>query len=230
MSGTETSSSTPEKAPEETPEKEPRRYRGRTPDERRTLRRQRLLDAALELFGTAGYQATSVERLCSTSGVTGRHFYEEFPSRAALLMALYDDIMAKGMVSVVEVVQSAPPRLNARLFAGVGAYVHLLLDDPRHARIVTAEVIGVSPELEEHRRAATEMFAAYMRSQGDELVATGIEMVGNELTAFALVAAVHELTAAYLTATEPIEVDDVIREAVRIITAVALAPYVDPAG
>ncbi len=214
--------------PVEVPEKEPRRYRGRTPDERRRLRRQRLLDAALDLFGTAGYQNTSVERLCSTSGVTGRHFYEEFPSRAALLTALYDDIMAHGMNAVVEVVEAAPARLNARLYAGVSAYVHLLLDDPRNARIVTAEVIGVDPELEEHRRAATVMFADYIRTQADALTAVGLEMVGNELTAFALVAAVHELTAAYLSATEPIEVDDVIHEAVRIITAVALAPYVDP--
>jgi len=205
-------------------QKEPRRYRGRTPDERREQRRRRLLDAALDLFSTAGYQNTSVERLCSTSGVTGRHFYEEYPSREALLTALYDEIMDDGIKAVTASLENVPHELRARLLAGVGAYMHLLLDDPRRARVVTVEVIGVSAELEAHRREIGAMFAQLIQAEAEALVKAGQQIIGTELTALALVAAVHELTAAWLVAPKPIAIDELIAEAVRIITAVALAP------
>jgi len=205
-------------------QKEPRRYRGRTPDERREQRRRRLLDAALDLFSTAGYQNTSVERLCSTSGVTGRHFYEEYPSREALLTALYDEIMDDGLKAVTVSLENVPHELRARLLAGVGAYMHLLLDDPRRARVVTVEVIGVSAELEAHRREIGAMFAQLIQAEAEALVKAGQQIIGTELTALALVAAVHELTAAWLVAPQPIAIDELIAEAVRIITAVALAP------
>jgi AcrR family transcriptional regulator len=203
-------------------QKEPRRYRGRTPDERREQRRRRLLDAALDLFSSAGYQNTSVERLCSTSGVTGRHFYEEYPSREALLTALYDDIMDAGFEAVTAAVEAAPRELGPRLLAGVGAYVHVLLDDPRRARVVTVEVIGVSAALEAHRREIGSKFALLIQAEAVALREAGQQIIGTELTALALVAAVHELTAAWLVSPRPIEVDDLITEAVRIITAVAL--------
>jgi AcrR family transcriptional regulator len=203
-------------------EKEPRRYRGRTPDERREQRRRRLLDAALDLFSSAGYQNTSVERLCSTSGVTGRHFYEEYPSREALLTALYDDMMASGMEAVKAALAEAPRELGPRLVAGVGAYMHLLLDDPRKARVVTVEVIGVSPQLEAHRREIGTMFALLIQAEAVALRQAGQKITGNELTALALVAAVHELTASWLASPTPIEIDTLIAEAVWIITAVAV--------
>ncbi len=67
-----------------------RTYRGRSPEERRAERRERLLEAGLKLFGGEGYAATSIERLCAHARVTARHFYEEFPTREALLLAVFD--------------------------------------------------------------------------------------------------------------------------------------------
>ena len=49
----------------------PRRgYGGRSAAERRAERRERLLAAGLELFGTRGYAATSIERLCAAASVS----------------------------------------------------------------------------------------------------------------------------------------------------------------
>ena len=42
---------------------------------RRLSPRARLLDAALELFGTAGYEATSIGALCREAKVSTRDFY-----------------------------------------------------------------------------------------------------------------------------------------------------------
>jgi AcrR family transcriptional regulator len=210
------------------PAKQPRRYRGRTPDERKVQRRRRLLDAALELFATAGYARTSVERLCSTSGVTGRHFYEEFPSREALLEALFDDIVVTALERTIDAVASAPPDTRLRLRAGVGTYIHHLLDDPRRARIVAIEVVGVSPALEAHRRSLGRRFAAFLTAEAEQLRAAGARIsAGNEFTAILLVAMVHELTVLWLESEDRASTDDLVDEAVRIMLAVARSDELD---
>ena len=60
-----------------------RRIRGLDAQQRLDERRRLLLDAGLELFGTAGYAATSVEQLCQAAYVSTRSFYELFPNKEA---------------------------------------------------------------------------------------------------------------------------------------------------
>ena len=69
-----------------------RRYAGLLLHERRADRRARLAAAGLELYGTTGYDATTIPMLCSAAGVTSRHFYEEYGSRETLLRQVYDTI------------------------------------------------------------------------------------------------------------------------------------------
>lgn len=193
------------------------------PEERRAQRRRKLLDTGLELFATAGYAGTSVERICSTAGVTGRHFYEEFASREELLTGVYDEIMVSAFGIVAADVAAAPRDLRARLDAGVAAYMHHLLDDPRHARIVIVESVGISTEFESHRRQAGSAFAEFISGEARALEAQGTEIQGNELTIYALVAALHELTVSWLAMDRPTSIDDLVAEGVRIVMAVALA-------
>jgi len=202
----------------------PRRYRGRMPEERRAQRRRKLLDTGLELFAVEGYAKTSVEGICSTAGVTGRHFYEEFPGREALLVGVFDEIIDESYSRVVRAVADSPHDLTARLVAGVSAYMHYLLDDPRHARIVTVESVGISAEFETHRRESGAAFATFIQGEALTLIAEGSSVHGNELTVLALVAAIHELTASWLAHGQPMTIDALIAEGVRIIRAVALAP------
>ena len=51
------------RAPSSTGDGQGRPWRGQSPQERRDSRRRRLLDAALDLFGTTGYPATSLTAL-----------------------------------------------------------------------------------------------------------------------------------------------------------------------
>jgi AcrR family transcriptional regulator len=122
-------------------------HAGRTYEERRAERRQALLDTALELFGTRGYRNAPIEEICRVSHVTTRYFYEEFASRDDLLLALYDDLMAR-MIPATREVEAPGATARDRL----GALIHRLLDDPRVARVVYLETIGVSDALERRRR------------------------------------------------------------------------------
>lgn len=77
-----------------------RRYGGRTAEERRQARRDALLDAAYELFGTEGYRNVTIERVCSQARLTARNFYEEFGGREALLLAIYDRTIGRSVEAV----------------------------------------------------------------------------------------------------------------------------------
>lgn len=74
------------------PSKTGRRYSGLDADQRTRQRRDAILAAALELFGTNGYAATSVKQICREAALTERYFYESFTDRHACLVALYSDL------------------------------------------------------------------------------------------------------------------------------------------
>ena len=76
-----------------------RRIRGRTLAERREERRDAMLAAGLDLFGTKGYAATTVEEVCRRAYVSSRNFYEEFDNRLSLLVAVGERIVAAAFAS-----------------------------------------------------------------------------------------------------------------------------------
>jgi AcrR family transcriptional regulator len=169
-------------------------YRGQSNVERIEDRRERLLAAGLELFGTAGYGATSIEGICATSGVTARHFYQHFASREALLRAVYDDIIGETQRAVLRALTHAKGP-EERATAGVQAFVRAYLQDPRRARIACIEVIGVSADLERHRRSVIHAFAAVIQAQAEGLAAEGslVAQRSFELAGIAMAGAVNEL-------------------------------------
>ena len=57
-------------------------------DEIRQRSRQRIMDAALELFGTYGYQGTSISKIAQAAGVSKGLMYNYFSSKQDLLQAI----------------------------------------------------------------------------------------------------------------------------------------------
>lgn len=53
--------------------------------------RRRILQAAVEQFTHNGYEASSVDEICSLAGVSKGAFYHHFPSKQALFLALLQD-------------------------------------------------------------------------------------------------------------------------------------------
>ena len=50
--------------------------------------RARILDAAVRRFAIAGYDAASVDEICSTAGVSKGAFYHHFPTKQSIFLAL----------------------------------------------------------------------------------------------------------------------------------------------
>ncbi len=172
----------------------PRRYGGKTLDERRAERRERLLDAGLELFGTRGFAQTTIEQICATAGLNPRYFYEQFPTRESLLGAVYARHVEAVAAEVLAAVRRAPPDPVERLRAGLEAFLDGSLADERAARVNYFEVVGVSPELDRRRRQALGAYADLVAGQIEALADTApIPVHDRRLAAVALVGAVDGL-------------------------------------
>jgi AcrR family transcriptional regulator len=151
-----------------------RRYSGRSVDEWKAARRERLLAAAVELFGTDGYTTTSVERLCTQAKVSTRHFYHEFQNKEAVLLAVHGQMIEVAVRSTGDALAlTADAPVRDRLNAAVDALLRPVMADLRRARISFVEVVGASPAVEEQRIAVRELLITSIAQVGASAVARG---------------------------------------------------------
>ena len=199
----------------------PRRYGGRSVKERLAERHERLVEAGLALFAVKGYGATSIESICSKAAVTARHFYEQFDSREALLLEVYESVIVRARKAVITALHIAHATPRDRVNAGIEAYVHAVLDDPRHARIAFVEVVGASPKVERRRRRAIHEIAALIESEAQALADQGrVVRRDFSLIAIAMAGACNELvTDAIMRATAP-ATRDIVNALVQLFLAV----------
>lgn len=154
-------------------QRQQRVYGGVSAEARREQRRLALIDAGLTLFGTEGYPNAPVKKICDEAGLTQRYFYESFTDREALLDAVYRscvDALRESagaaaltyLAQIPEVTAGGPvpaDRIPGLAHTAFGAFLETLTADPRRARVVLIEVVGVSPDLEKLRIGAIHSWA-----------------------------------------------------------------------
>jgi AcrR family transcriptional regulator len=200
---------------------EPRTYGGVSGAERQAGRRERLLEAGLELLGRDGWNATTVRAVCAEAGLTERYFYESFASRDELLEAIFDRVASEAATAVLAAVQSAPHDARAKASAAIGSFVELLTGDPRRARAMLIESIG-NPVLERHREESIRNFAALLAEQAQRFYgAESLSQRDAELTSLALVGALSELLVAWLDGRLEVSRERLIEHCVGLFAAAA---------
>ncbi|MEU5992608.1 TetR/AcrR family transcriptional regulator [Spirillospora sp. NPDC047418] len=175
---------------------EGRRYSGVAPAERARRRHEAFLAAALELFGTDGYPPTSVKKICKEAGLTERYFYASFRDRHDCLAQLYTELTGGLRTATLTAIdRAAGADLDAVAESGLAAFIGFLTDDPRRARVVLVEVVGVSEELEARRHGVLREFAELITSVW---TASEAPAEAQRLTAVGLVGAVNHLLVDWL--------------------------------
>lgn len=138
-----------------------RTYSGIAITERTAQRRQAFIDAGIELFGTLGYQATTMRTLVSSTGLTNRYFYESFDNMEALLIACYEQLMERFKAKLTTQLESVENTNEKRVKAGVICFFEAMTDK-HFARITHSEVLGVSPQVDKVYSVHMASFAALM--------------------------------------------------------------------
>lgn len=168
-----------------------RSYGGESATDRLARRRRQLLDAGLELFGTAGYRATTVRQLCREAKVSDRYFYEQFDSTEDLLLAVYDECTARLEEAAVAALGDPGDAVQDLARRGLDAFLSVVESDPRLARVVWFEVLGVSPRVESAYLARMQSFGHLMVAVVDRREgAADVPAVSRELMATTAVGAV----------------------------------------
>lgn len=149
-------------------------YSGQSPEQRDDSRRERLREACCELIGTAGYAATSVEKLCSAAKVSTRHFYQLYANKEAAFLDLYEHLTGRSFTAASQALEATAGKpLPDKIAAALVAYVGPMVEDLRIARITFVEVVGVSPRVEERRLAFREGVISLIETEGTAAVARG---------------------------------------------------------
>ena len=198
-----------------------RGYGGRSAAQLQQERRARLIASGLDLFATRGYARSPIELLCGDARVTTRHFYEEFESREALLVAVYEAVIMQTRRAVLAALQDTTATPQQQIGNAISAFVRAYTDDPRHARIACIEVVGVSEKMAQRRHAVIHEFAKVIETYADFLAQSGTLPQRNyHLAGVAMVGAVNELMTEWLTVEQPPSVAELTNELLQLFDAV----------
>ncbi|OJH81577.1 MAG: TetR family transcriptional regulator [Stenotrophomonas maltophilia] len=118
----------------------------RTPQRLTDRKREAIVRAAVEEFRSAGYEATSMDRIAAVAGVSKRTVYNHFPSKEELFALILEELWQSSVASV-ELPYRAGQPLDVQLLQLLRQKLDLLGDANfiDLARVAMAEIIH-SPE------------------------------------------------------------------------------------
>jgi AcrR family transcriptional regulator len=118
----------------------PRRQRVRDPE-----RGVKILDAAAELIGQAGFHAVSLGEIGTRAGITGSGIYRHFESKSAILVALFDRIVDALIVEQDEILRRSKP-VDELLADLVRAQLEFVVHKREFARVYYSELHNLPAE------------------------------------------------------------------------------------
>ncbi|WP_082282075.1 TetR/AcrR family transcriptional regulator [Mycobacterium colombiense] len=117
-------------------------YGGITGEQRIAERRRKLIEAGMNVFGSAASGSARVKDVVVESGLTERYFYESFSDLDALFDAVLELTMETVESAVNAAVVEAPDDAVSRLSVVLRTSVDVLAGDPRTIRIIFVEALG----------------------------------------------------------------------------------------
>lgn len=152
-------------------ETESRNYAGESAAERRSRRRDTLLDTALTILARDGLDGLSVSGLCSAAALNARYFYESFSSTDEVVQALVAQIADEAIGSAIaQLPESTPSRADAR--TGIIAFVGYLTEDPRRGKVLFGAVPSDS-EAAKQRDRTLHRFITVASAHGRDIYGVG---------------------------------------------------------
>ena len=106
-------------------------------DEIRQRSRANIMEAALELFATYGYQGTSISQIAKKASISKGLLYNYFKSKEELLHEIMRDTMDEGM-AWCEVMLKMEASPFEKLRFAVEQSIRMVLKDVRHWQLLTA--------------------------------------------------------------------------------------------
>jgi AcrR family transcriptional regulator len=131
----------------DTPPLNKRRYGGVLPEDRQRQRRAKLIEGAIEVFGTKGFHAATVREVCVAAHLTERYFYESFKTLPQLFIAVYAHLREELMALTLSAMAQAEPTPLGLLEPAIRVFLEYIRNDPRCGRIMLVDSLGIDSEV-----------------------------------------------------------------------------------
>ena len=165
--------------------------------------RERILDAALNVFSSKGYHDTRMDEIVEESATSKGAIYFYFPNKERLFLALVDqfaDLLERRVVEAVEREGQGILRVRAALQACLETFGRYR----RPAKILLVQAVGLGSTFEKKRLDVTDHFASLIRKYLDEAIAVGdIAPVDTEVVSYAWMGAIYGIVIRWVYTGEP---------------------------
>ena len=193
---------------------------GRTLSARGQRTRQRLLDAAEQVFGALGYHDASIVKITEAAGVGQGTFYLYFATKKDVFDELVRDLNHRVRRAMSEASAKGKTRLEAELL-GFGAYFRFTAEHPALYRIIR-QAEFVSPEMLQFHY--EKLGGGYTEALREAKASGEVGEIDPEVSAWALMAAGEMLGMRYILWGDGAVPKRVERELARIIRCVLEPP------
>lgn len=165
--------------------------------------RQRILQAAVEVFARKGYHATRVDEIVAASQTSKGAVYFHFPSKQEIFLGLVDyfaGLLEKRLQNAIAAESGGVRRVDAALRACLetfGEYRQL-------AKIFLVQAVGLGQAFEEKRQEIHVRFVRLIQEHLDAAVREGdIPPLDTDVAAYAWMGAIDEVVVRWVQTGEP---------------------------
>jgi AcrR family transcriptional regulator len=165
--------------------------------------KDRILDAALNIFSNKGYYDTKLDEIAEESQSSKGSIYFHFPNKEKLFIALVDqfaDVLERNVKQAIE----NEPQGIVRVQIALKSVLDTFGKYRRPAKILLVHAVGLGTVFEKKRMEVTDRFAELIRTYLQEAIDMGeIDPVDTEVVAHAWMGAIYNVVIQWVYTGEP---------------------------
>ncbi len=164
--------------------------------------RERIMDAALNVFSRKGYHETRMDEIVEAAATSKGSIYFHFPNKEKLFLALVDqfaDLLERRVTEAI-----AGQQGMHRVQTALTTVLETFSKYRRPAKLLLVQAVGLGSAFERKRLETTDRFATLIKTYLDEAVAAGeIAPVDTTVTAHAWMGAIYNVVIQWVYTGEP---------------------------
>lgn len=174
-----------------------------TTDDARQTTRERILDAALNVFSRKGYHDTRMDEIVDEAHASKGSIYFHFPNKEKLFLALVEKFAGLLERNVTQAIGQEPAGIG-RVRLALAAVLETFGKYRRPAKILLVQAVGLGSAFEQKRLEVTDRFAALIQGYLDEAVSIGeIPPVDTQVVAHAWMGAIYNVVIQWVYTGDP---------------------------
>ena len=165
--------------------------------------RERILDAALNIFSNKGYHDTRLDEIADESDTSKGSIYFHFPNKERLFIALIDqfaNLLERRVTEAIDQEDEGIQRVSAALTATLETFARYR----RPAKIMLVQAVGLGSVFEKKRLEVNDRFADLIGVYLEESVTVGdIAPIDVEVVSHAWMGAIYSVIIRWVYTGEP---------------------------